>query len=319
MPKKDRFLSLDLNLLKTFLVLSRELNMRKASEQLCISQPAISQSLLKLRHHFDDELFVKVRTGLQPTPFSIELARKLSPSFEQLSVTLNEVEPFDPSKLDINIRIAVSPVILNVLAVKLLTRMKSFAPKCTLELVTSSHSTLTEVENGEALLSYGYHTTKTSKSLHTSEIAIARGCVVMRQNHPIKKKSITPYEFNNYEFASFVIPGWNGKNSPTVKTLREHGVEPKVHFRSDDLLTCLEMLKTSNLLMPMTDLFPIQNFPELKAITAEVQGKPVDIPIVCFSHYKNRNAPLLVWINKLVSEILEEQKQTYNNYQLSLS
>ncbi|WP_306301651.1 LysR family transcriptional regulator [Vibrio halioticoli] len=42
---KDRFNTLDLNLLKTFLVLSQELNMRKASERLFVSQPAISQAL----------------------------------------------------------------------------------------------------------------------------------------------------------------------------------------------------------------------------------------------------------------------------------
>ncbi|GAM76858.1 transcriptional regulators [Vibrio ishigakensis] len=60
---KDRFANLDLNLLRTFLVLSQELNMRKASVRLNVSQPAISQALQRLRHHFDDELFVKVRSG----------------------------------------------------------------------------------------------------------------------------------------------------------------------------------------------------------------------------------------------------------------
>lgn len=39
---KDLFYSLDLNLLRTFLVLSQELNMRKASQRLFVSQPAIS-------------------------------------------------------------------------------------------------------------------------------------------------------------------------------------------------------------------------------------------------------------------------------------
>lgn len=61
---KDRFANLDLNLLRTFLVLFQELNMRKASVRLNVSQPAISQALQRLRHHFDDELFVKVRSGL---------------------------------------------------------------------------------------------------------------------------------------------------------------------------------------------------------------------------------------------------------------
>lgn len=71
---KGLYQSLYLNLLRTFLILSQELNMRKASERLRVSQPAISQALVKLRNHFDDELFVKVPRGLKPThKASIEL------------------------------------------------------------------------------------------------------------------------------------------------------------------------------------------------------------------------------------------------------
>ncbi|MGR5543146.1 LysR family transcriptional regulator, partial [Vibrio campbellii] len=39
---KDLFSKLDLNLLRTFLVINQELNMRKAAERLFISQPAVS-------------------------------------------------------------------------------------------------------------------------------------------------------------------------------------------------------------------------------------------------------------------------------------
>lgn len=41
---KDLFHTLDLNLLKTFMVLMQERNMRKASQRLFVSQPAISQA-----------------------------------------------------------------------------------------------------------------------------------------------------------------------------------------------------------------------------------------------------------------------------------
>ncbi len=65
---KDLFFTLDLNLLRTFLVLSQELNTRKAAERLFVTQPAISHALQRLRNHFNDELFVKSLNGLQATP-----------------------------------------------------------------------------------------------------------------------------------------------------------------------------------------------------------------------------------------------------------
>ncbi len=91
---KDLFATLDLNLLRTFLILSQELNMRKASERLFVSQPAISQALQKLRNHFDDELFIKVHHGLKATPFSEELAENIHPYLDGLSSILNKSENF---------------------------------------------------------------------------------------------------------------------------------------------------------------------------------------------------------------------------------
>ncbi len=61
---------MDLNLLRTFLVLSQDLNTRKSSDRLFVSQPAISQALQKLRYHLNDDLFVKVPNGLKPTLFA---------------------------------------------------------------------------------------------------------------------------------------------------------------------------------------------------------------------------------------------------------
>lgn len=71
------FQKLDLNLLRTFRVLLQERNARKTAERLFVTQPAISQALQKLRFHLDDELFVKVQGGLEPTPFALQVEEKI--------------------------------------------------------------------------------------------------------------------------------------------------------------------------------------------------------------------------------------------------
>ncbi len=53
---KDLFSTLDLNLLRTFIILHQERNMRRAAERLFVSQPAVSKALQRLRDHFEDEL-----------------------------------------------------------------------------------------------------------------------------------------------------------------------------------------------------------------------------------------------------------------------
>ena len=81
---KDLFSTLDLNLLRTFLIVYQEKNTRKAAERLFVSQPAVSQALQKLRHHFNDDLFVKVHGGLQATSFSEQLINEITPHFDGL-------------------------------------------------------------------------------------------------------------------------------------------------------------------------------------------------------------------------------------------
>src|SRR5262249_11573397 len=58
----------DLNLLATFVVISEELNLSRASQRLGLSQPAVSHALSRLRKQFSDPLFVRGQRGLVATP-----------------------------------------------------------------------------------------------------------------------------------------------------------------------------------------------------------------------------------------------------------
>ncbi|EJB03587.1 transcriptional regulator [Rhizobium leguminosarum bv. trifolii WSM597] len=59
---------IDLNLLLAFSVLMQERNVSRAAERLLLGQPGLSAALRRLRETLDDELFVRVGRGLQPTP-----------------------------------------------------------------------------------------------------------------------------------------------------------------------------------------------------------------------------------------------------------
>ncbi len=104
---KDLFANLDLNLLRTFIILNQERNMRKASERLFVSQPAISKALQRLRDHFDDELFVKTHHGLRATQKATQLAEAIAPILDDLSSAVNHSSKFSPSQLDGVIKIAI--------------------------------------------------------------------------------------------------------------------------------------------------------------------------------------------------------------------
>jgi DNA-binding transcriptional LysR family regulator len=88
--------SLDLNLLPIAFALYDELNVSRAARVLGMSQPAVSMALRRLRETFNDPLFVRVPTGITPTPRAHALARAARPLVERLHRDLRAEEIFDP-------------------------------------------------------------------------------------------------------------------------------------------------------------------------------------------------------------------------------
>src|SRR5690349_4505910 len=59
--------ALDLNLLVAFDALANEGSVTRAAAKLHVSQPALSGALARLRHHFQDPLFVRQSGKMRPT------------------------------------------------------------------------------------------------------------------------------------------------------------------------------------------------------------------------------------------------------------
>jgi DNA-binding transcriptional LysR family regulator len=64
---------IDLNLLHIFYAIMMERNVTCAAERLVMTQPAVSNTLARLRHLFRDDLFTKVRGGMRPTKRAIAI------------------------------------------------------------------------------------------------------------------------------------------------------------------------------------------------------------------------------------------------------
>jgi DNA-binding transcriptional LysR family regulator len=95
--KRVNFDTLDLNLLRVFDVVLEEANVTRASEKLGLSQPAISHALSRLRHAFDDPLFVRSAGRMVPTTLAAQLGPRIHAHLLQLRGAL-EIDRFDPAR-----------------------------------------------------------------------------------------------------------------------------------------------------------------------------------------------------------------------------
>ena len=87
---------IDLNLLVYLDVLLRECNVTRAAEELGISQPAMSNSLRRLRDLFDDPILVRTSDGMTPTDRALELqplVRTVLAAAEQAVLPKTEFDP----------------------------------------------------------------------------------------------------------------------------------------------------------------------------------------------------------------------------------
>lgn len=82
------FRNIDLNNLLTLLVIYREQGVSKTADLLNVKQPAISNTLAKLRCHFHDPLFIRHAQGVKPTAKATEIIRSLEPAFMEIQKVL---------------------------------------------------------------------------------------------------------------------------------------------------------------------------------------------------------------------------------------
>jgi DNA-binding transcriptional LysR family regulator len=99
---------IDLNLLRVFQAIVEERSLTRAGERLALSQPAVSYSLGRLRTLFDDPLFIRTRSGMQPTPVALELAEIVGRALDTVRQALRYSERFDPATSTRTFRLSLS-------------------------------------------------------------------------------------------------------------------------------------------------------------------------------------------------------------------
>ncbi|WP_420226630.1 LysR family transcriptional regulator [Pigmentiphaga litoralis] len=90
------FRQLDLNLLRVLATIHRTRSVTAASKALSLSQPATSNALARLRHFFDDELFVRSPTGLKATRLCERVAPAVLAQLQALEIAVAGHDAFDP-------------------------------------------------------------------------------------------------------------------------------------------------------------------------------------------------------------------------------
>lgn len=129
------FAALDLNLLRVFDAMMVELNTTRAGERVGLSQPAVSSALGRLRHITGDELFVRERNRMVPTPRATSLCGPIRQALRQMEEALSHAARFDPAVATQTFRISGSDYFSGLLMPRLAAAVAPEAPGVTLQML----------------------------------------------------------------------------------------------------------------------------------------------------------------------------------------
>ncbi|KLV06014.1 hypothetical protein ABT56_10870 [Photobacterium aquae] len=297
---KDLSANLDLNLLRTLLIIYQERNLRKAAERLFVTQPALSHALQKLRHHFNDDLFSKTQGGLAPTPYAIELCSHLEPALGSLFDAINSQQAFEPSELTGKLQIALAPQYLAAYGCKIYRAIAQQAPTLSLSLVKWTSTTFEDIANGKTQMGINYDIPHTKKTLYRRNLSPGYATIYARRDHPYHGATIDAHQSVPYPWASLIIPDRNEHVTDLETYLAQYGITPTINFRSTSPEVILDALRHSDMLFPSIDGLVRDDDPTIRKIIPVTNGEYHQFHTVCFYSQTQHNAPLMQWLCNIV-------------------
>ncbi len=146
--------NIDLNLLRTFDALMEYRSVTRTASHLGITQPAVSHALARLRIALDDPLFIRGRSGLQPTARAEEIAEGIRKGLSQFADAL-AATPFDPATAERRFTIAASGYFCLHVIPSLVELVRQTAPGISLDLVPTGDALVSLLDRGVIDLALG--------------------------------------------------------------------------------------------------------------------------------------------------------------------
>ncbi|MEZ9039329.1 MULTISPECIES: LysR family transcriptional regulator [unclassified Vibrio] len=245
---------MDLNLLTTFLAVYKHSSITVASEQLDISQPAVSAAIKRLEGVVGKALFVREGRGIAPTGAAVSLANKIEDP-------LNIIGTVEQQKNDLKVYCTES--------------LLHFVSQ--VEGVSFTEAPLEEEELFDALTAQKVDIvidvlSSKKHSLIEETIVDEEPVCLTRINHPRIGETLSKEEYFQEEHIALKI---KRANMNTVEFLSESDIEPrKVRIETSSISSMLILASTTDYIAAST-----RSFAEMLAPALGLRVHPIPIKL----------------------------------------
>ena len=296
----------DLNLLPIFVALMEERSVTRAAERMGMTQPALSNALSRLRLMLQDQLFVRERYGIQPTPIALELSPLIAEALAQLDDAVLGQQAFDPLHAERLFTIAPNGYVEFVIVPAVLARLEKVAPGVKLRLTPYGNDLVeTGVVSGTTALVLGRIVDPPDNLVVQHLMDEGLACAV-RADHPAIGDAMTREQFETMKHVNIVPPG--RMRAGLFQALAQQQLKRDVAISVTNFFAVAEMVAVTDYCATLPSLIcrRLMHDPRLKILPA-----PVDLgsfPVEMAWHVRYRHDPAHRWLRALIGEVITDFK-----------
>lgn len=300
-PRAVYVMRYDLNLLPIFIALMEERSVTRAAERVGMTQPALSNALARLRTMLQDQLFVRERYGIQPTPIALELAPMIAEALARLDDAVLGQQDFDPAKAERLLTIAPNGYVEFVLVPAIVARIEKAAPGIKLSLTPYANDLVeTGILSGTTAVVLGRIIDPPDNLVVQHLMDEGLACVV-RADHPEIGASMTRDQFERLKHVNVVPPG--RMRAGLFQALAQQEIKREVAISVTNFFAVAEMVAVTDHIATLPNLIcrRLAHDPRLKVLPA-----PVDLgtfPVEMAWHVRYRQDPAHRWLRSLIDDV----------------
>jgi DNA-binding transcriptional LysR family regulator len=293
-------IDVELKLLTIFEEVYKTRSVSRAGQTIGLSQPSISIGLAKLRHHFNDPLFVRTSRGMEPTPHAEELIGPIREALALLRRAFGHRIVFDPLTSNRAFRICMTDISQVVMLPTLMTHLKTAAPSVRIETLHIEQDTPAILESGEADVGIGFMPQLEAGFYQQKLFEQSFVCMVSR-NHPRIRSDLT---LSQFVAEAHIVVTTSGTGHRIVdKVLEAEQIERRIALRLPSFLGIALIVAKTDLLVTVP-----RRLAEILSEHDDVSVLPCPVTLPSYQvkqhwHERYRNDPGNSWLRGVVSHL----------------
>ena len=243
----------DLNLFVAFDAIYTEGNLTRAGEIIGITQPAVSNSLSRLRKLFDDPLFVRTAEGMVPTPVAQNIIGSVRQALGLIRSSVQESEMFDPKVSDKRFRVSMTDLSQAIILPWLYGQIMQESPDVSIDCYHVHRRDMNiELASGNLDLAIDIPLSPDSQ-IKQAPLFSHPHVAVIREDHPMVKDQL---DINTYLSLQHIhISSRRGGLGHVDLTLGKMGRKRKIALRTQHYRATPQLISRTDLVLTVPKVF----------------------------------------------------------------